>query len=69
LGPQRPRRDTANPSRLSFSKHGETRLAAQKVSIIRNDLGAAPTLERGFEREIKKRLEYWARLRQERGEG
>ena len=26
-------------------------------------------VERGFEREIKKRLEYWARLRQERGEG
>ncbi len=25
--------------------------------------------ERGFEREIKKRLEYWAKLRQERGEG
>jgi putative ATPase len=26
-------------------------------------------VERGFEREIKKRLEYWARLREERGEG
>ena len=26
-------------------------------------------VERGFEREIKKRLEYWARLRKERGEG
>ncbi len=26
-------------------------------------------VERGFEREIKKRLEYWAQLRQERGEG
>jgi putative ATPase len=26
-------------------------------------------VERGFEREIKKRLEYWAKLRQERGEG
>jgi putative ATPase len=25
--------------------------------------------ERGFEREIRKRLEYWARLRKERGEG
>ncbi len=25
--------------------------------------------ERGFEREIRKRLEYWARLRRERGEG
>src|SRR5262249_21122233 len=28
---------------------------------------AAP--ERGFEREIRKRLEYWARLRRERGAG
>jgi putative ATPase len=26
-------------------------------------------VERGFEREIRKRLEYWARLRKERGEG
>jgi putative ATPase len=26
-------------------------------------------VERGFEREIRKRLEYWARLREERGEG
>ena len=26
-------------------------------------------VERGFERELKKRLDYWARLRQERGEG
>jgi putative ATPase len=26
-------------------------------------------VERGFEREIRKRLEYWAKLRQERGEG
>jgi putative ATPase len=26
-------------------------------------------VERGFERELKKRLEYWARLREERGEG
>jgi putative ATPase len=26
-------------------------------------------VERGFEREIKKRLEYWTRLREERGEG
>ncbi len=26
-------------------------------------------VERGFEREIKKRLEYWAKLRRERGEG
>jgi len=26
-------------------------------------------VERGFEREIKKRLEYWEKLRQERGEG
>ena len=26
-------------------------------------------VERGFEREISKRLEYWARLREERGEG
>jgi putative ATPase len=26
-------------------------------------------VERGFEREIRKRLEYWARLRQERGGG
>jgi putative ATPase len=26
-------------------------------------------VERGFEREIKKRLDYWARLRKERGEG
>ena len=26
-------------------------------------------VERGFEREIKKRIEYWAKLRQERGEG
>jgi putative ATPase len=26
-------------------------------------------VERGFEREIKKRLDYWAKLRQERGEG
>jgi putative ATPase len=26
-------------------------------------------VERGFEREIRKRLEYWARLRRERGEG
>jgi putative ATPase len=26
-------------------------------------------LERGFEREIKKRLEYWAKLRRERGGG
>ena len=26
-------------------------------------------VERGFERDIKKRLEYWARLRKERGEG
>ena len=26
-------------------------------------------VERGFEREIKKRLDYWARLRQERGRG
>jgi putative ATPase len=25
--------------------------------------------ERGLEREIRKRLEYWARLRKERGEG
>ena len=25
-------------------------------------------VERGFEREIRKRLEYWARLREERGE-
>jgi putative ATPase len=25
--------------------------------------------ERGFEREIAKRLDYWARLRDERGEG
>jgi putative ATPase len=25
-------------------------------------------VERGFERELKKRLEYWARLREERGE-
>ena len=24
--------------------------------------------ERGFEREIRKRLEYWAKLRRERGE-
>src|ERR1700729_1489161 len=26
-------------------------------------------VERGFERELRKRLEYWARLREERGEG
>jgi putative ATPase len=26
-------------------------------------------VERGFEREIKKRLEYWAKLRAQRGEG
>ena len=26
-------------------------------------------VERGFEREVRKRLEYWAKLRQERGEG
>ena len=26
-------------------------------------------VERGFEREIKKRIEYWAKLRQERGDG
>jgi putative ATPase len=26
-------------------------------------------VERGFEREVRKRLEYWARLRKERGEG
>jgi putative ATPase len=26
-------------------------------------------VERGFERELRKRLEYWAKLRQERGEG
>jgi putative ATPase len=26
-------------------------------------------VERGFEREIRKRLEYWARLRKERGRG
>ena len=26
-------------------------------------------VERGFEREIGKRLEYWAKLRKERGEG
>ena len=26
-------------------------------------------VERGFEREIKKRLEYWAKLRKERGQG
>ena len=26
-------------------------------------------VERGFEREIRKRLEYWARLRRERGRG
>ena len=26
-------------------------------------------VERGFERELLKRLEYWARLRQERGGG
>jgi putative ATPase len=26
-------------------------------------------VDRGFEREIRKRLDYWARLRQERGEG
>jgi len=25
--------------------------------------------ERGFEREIRKRLEYWAKLRREQGEG
>jgi putative ATPase len=24
-------------------------------------------VERGFERDVKKRLEYWARLRKERG--
>jgi putative ATPase len=26
-------------------------------------------VERGFERDIKKRLDYWARLRKERGDG
>ena len=26
-------------------------------------------VERGFEREIRKRLEYWAKLRKERGNG
>jgi len=26
-------------------------------------------VERGFEREVRKRLEYWAKLRRERGRG
>jgi hypothetical protein len=49
------RRWTSDHAPEAFRRPGQTR-------------SGRPPLERGFEREIRKRLEYWARLRQERGE-